>query len=49
MAIYTVLDAGGVRAAPTTMSYIAWAFFVLGFGIGAVFGAWRGRAFVTYA
>ena len=49
VATYTVLDAGGVRAAPTTMSYIAWAFFVLGFGIGAAFGAWRGRAFVTYA
>lgn len=49
VACYTVLDAGGVRAAPTPMSYIAWAFFVLGAVIGGAFGAWRGRAFLTYA
>lgn len=48
VACYTVLDAGGVRNAPTPMSYIAWAFFVLGAVIGASFGAWRGRAFVEY-
>ena len=49
VACYTVLDAGGVRNAPSPFSYIAWAFFVLGAVIGAAFGAWRGRAFVTYA
>lgn len=49
VACYTVLDAGGVRNAPSPMSYIAWAFFVLGAVIGASFGAWRGRAFVDYA
>lgn len=49
VACYTVLDAGGVRAAPTPMSYIAWAFFVLGAVIGGTFGAWRGRAFIAYA
>lgn len=49
VAWYTVLDAGGVRAAPTPMSYIAWAFFVLGVVIGGAFGAWRGSAFIAYA
>lgn len=48
VACYTVLDAGGVRHAPSPMSYIAWAFFVLGAVIGAAFGAWRGRAFLAY-
>ncbi|QKG71514.1 DMT family transporter [Erythrobacter mangrovi] len=49
VACYTVLDAGGVRSAPTQMSYIAWAFLVLGAVIGAAFGAWRGQGFVDYA
>lgn len=49
VACYTVLDTGGVRAAPSPMSYIAWAFFVLGAVIGGAFGAWRGAAFFTYA
>lgn len=49
VACYTVLDAGGVRAAPSPMSYIAWAFFVLGAVIGAAFGAWRGREFIAYS
>lgn len=49
VACYTVLDAGGVRNAPTQLSYIAWAFLVLGAVIGAAFGAWRGRTFVDYA
>ncbi|MBX7496021.1 DMT family transporter [Qipengyuania sp. 6B39] len=48
VACYTVLDAGGVRAAPSPLSYIAWAFFVLGAVIGAAFGAWRGRDFIAY-
>ncbi|WP_341712437.1 DMT family transporter [Erythrobacter sp.] len=49
VACYTVFDAGGVRNAPTQLSYIAWAFLVLGAVIGAAFGAWRGRTFVDYA
>lgn len=49
VACYTVLDAGGVRNAPSPASYIAWAFVILGAGIGGGFGAWRGRAFLTYA
>jgi len=49
VACYTVLDAGGVRHAPTRLSYIAWAFLVLGGVIGSAFGAWRGRLFVDYA
>jgi len=49
VACYTVLDAGGVRHAPTRLSYIAWAFLVLGAVIGAAFGAWRGYLFVDYA
>lgn len=49
VACYTVLDAGGVRHAPTPLSYIAWAFFVLGAVIGGAFGVWRGRTFLVYA
>lgn len=48
VACYTVLDAGGARHAPSPMSYIAWAFFILGAGVGAGFGTWRGRAFLAY-
>ncbi|WP_435200760.1 EamA family transporter [Qipengyuania sp. 902] len=48
VATYTVLDAGGVRNAPTPFSYIAWAFFVLGAVIGGAIGAWRGSAFIDY-
>ncbi|QPC99932.1 DMT family transporter [Qipengyuania soli] len=49
VACYTVLDAGGVRNAPSPASYIAWAFLILGAGIGAGFGAWRGSEFLIYA
>ena len=42
---YTVIDAQGVRAAPTAASYIVWTFILLGGGIGAFFALWRGRAF----
>ncbi len=49
VACYTVLDAGGVRNAPSPMSYIAWAFFVLGAVIGASFALYRGPQFITYA
>ena len=32
IAIYTVIDAQGVRAAPSAPSYIVWVFLSLGFG-----------------
>jgi len=46
---YTVIDAQGVRAAPTAASYIVWTFLMLGGGIGALFALWRGRAFLVAA
>lgn len=46
IAVYTVIDAQGVRAAPTAISYIVWTFLMLGGGIGAIFAIWRGRTFV---
>lgn len=49
IAIYTVLDAKGVRAAPTAPSYIVWGFLTLGFGIGGLFAIWRGPRFVLAA
>lgn len=49
IAVYTVIDAQGVRAAPTAFSYIAWVFLTLGFGIGLLFALWRGPAFVLAA
>jgi drug/metabolite transporter (DMT)-like permease len=42
IAAYTVVDANGVRAAPSALSYIAWVFVLLGFGIAAVFVGIRG-------
>jgi drug/metabolite transporter (DMT)-like permease len=49
IAVYTVIDAQGVRAAPTAFSYIVWVFLTLGFGIGLLFALWRGPAFVLAA
>jgi drug/metabolite transporter (DMT)-like permease len=49
IAAYTVIDAQGVRAAPTAASYIVWTFILLGGGIGALFAAWRGKAFLLSA
>jgi drug/metabolite transporter (DMT)-like permease len=46
---YTVIDAQGVRAAPTAASYIVWIFVLLGGGIGAFFALWRGRSFFATA
>jgi drug/metabolite transporter (DMT)-like permease len=40
-----VIDAQGVRAAPTAASYIVWTFLVLGGALGSFFAIWRGRAF----
>ena len=49
IALYTVLDAQGVRVAPTAPSYIAWAFLIDGGIIGAAFALWRGPTFVLSA
>jgi drug/metabolite transporter (DMT)-like permease len=47
IATYTVIDARGVRAAPTTLSYVAWDFLITGVGIGGFFALRRGREFVS--
>lgn len=49
IALYTVIDAQGVRAAPSAPSYIVWVFLSLGGGIAMVFAAWRGPAFLLSA
>ncbi len=50
IALYTVIDGQGVRAAPSTGSYIVWTYLVaLGGGIGGLFAAWRGTAFTVAA
>ena len=49
IAVYTVVDAQGVRAAPNALSYIAWIFLSLGGGIGVVFALWRGPRFIVAA
>lgn len=49
IAVYTVLDAQGVRAAPSAMSYIVWVFLTLGGGIGVLFALWRGPRFLLSA
>ncbi len=49
IAAYTVIDAAGVRAAPSSLSYIAWVFLMLGGGIGALFAIWRGPRFLSEA
>lgn len=49
IAAYTVIDANGVRAAPTPLSYIAWTYVLLGFGIALFFALWRGPRFVAEA
>lgn len=47
IAAYTVVDANGVRAAPSALSYIAWVFLLLGVGIAAVFAWLRGPGLVA--
>ncbi|HEX3912404.1 MAG TPA: DMT family transporter [Steroidobacteraceae bacterium] len=49
IASYTVIDAQGVRAAPTALSYIVWTFLLLGGGLGTFFAVWRGRSFFVAA
>jgi drug/metabolite transporter (DMT)-like permease len=49
IAVYTVFDAQGVRAAPSALSYIVWVFLSLGGGIGLLFALWRGPRFLLAA
>jgi drug/metabolite transporter (DMT)-like permease len=49
IAAYTVIDAQGVRAAPTAFSYIVWTFLLLGGGLGSFFALWRGKKFFVAA
>jgi drug/metabolite transporter (DMT)-like permease len=49
IAIYTVIDANGVRAAPSAASYIAWVFLAIGAGVGGLFALWRGPVFLLTA
>jgi drug/metabolite transporter (DMT)-like permease len=46
---YTVIDAQGVRAAPSAASYIVWTFIMLGAGLGAILAVWRGKSFLASA
>jgi drug/metabolite transporter (DMT)-like permease len=49
IAIYTVIDAQGVRASPSAASYIVWIFLMLGGGVGVAFAIWRGPRFMIAA
>lgn len=49
IALYTVIDAQGVRAAPSAFSYIVWIYLALGGGIGLMFALWRGPRFLLAA
>ncbi|MFI4935470.1 MAG: EamA family transporter [Caulobacterales bacterium] len=49
IALYTVADAQGVRAAPSAPSYIAWIFLIDGGLIGGLFALWRGPRFILSA
>jgi drug/metabolite transporter (DMT)-like permease len=49
IASYTVIDAHGVRVAPSAGSYIVWSFVFLGGGIATLFVVWRGKAFIVSA
>ena len=42
-----MVDAQGVRAAPTAESYIVWIFLMLGAGVGAVIALFLGKRFMT--
>ena len=49
IACYTVIDAQGVRAAPSAQSYIVWIFLTLGGALGVMFAIWRGPRFIVAA
>jgi drug/metabolite transporter (DMT)-like permease len=46
---YTVIDAHGVRLAPTAASYIVWTFVLLGGGLGSIFAVAQGKSFLVSA
>jgi drug/metabolite transporter (DMT)-like permease len=49
IALYTVADAQGVRAAPSAPSYIVWIFLIDGGLIAVLFALWRGPRFILAA
>jgi drug/metabolite transporter (DMT)-like permease len=49
IALYTVADAQGVRAAPSAPSYIVWIFLMDGGIIAVIFALWRGPTFILSA
>jgi drug/metabolite transporter (DMT)-like permease len=49
IALYTVADAQGVRAAPSAPSYIVWIFLIDGGIIAVMFALWRGPRFILSA
>ena len=49
IALYTVADAQGVRAAPSAPSYIVWIFLIDGGIIATLFALWRGPTFILSA
>ena len=49
IAAYTVVDAQGVRAAPSAPSYIVWVFMIVGTAVGGLFAVWRGPTFILAA
>jgi drug/metabolite transporter (DMT)-like permease len=49
IALYTVIDAKGVRAAPSAASYFVWVYLALGGGIALLFAVWRGPRFLAEA
>jgi drug/metabolite transporter (DMT)-like permease len=49
IALYTIVDAQGVRAVHEPQSYIVWIFLMLGGGLGAMFAIWRGPRFMLAA
>ena len=49
IALYTVADAQGVRAAPSAPSYIVWIFLIDGGLIAVMFALWRGPRFILAA
>lgn len=49
VAAYTVIDAQGVRAAPSAASYFVWVFMALGGFIACTFAVWRGPVFLSTA
>ncbi len=47
IAAYTVVDANGVRAAPSALSYIGWSFLLLGAAIASMFAWLSGPGFLA--